>query len=542
MTGRRPGALEPPMVRIARGDGASRGSHVAGRELPFRIAVVGDFEGDRPGERPPIRERPFLEVHRDDFDEVLSRVAPRLALRVPHPLSEEAGERAVEIRFERLADFEPEALLKWSTRLDAASAGGLDGAPARQLDALLHDPAFQRLEASWRGLRRLVDCCPDDGRVRVSLLSARKAELVGDATGRASGDPLDTGLRAAIAARHPVDEPCELLVVDFELENTSPDVGLLASLGALGETGCLTVLTGAAPSLFGLDRFRDAEGLAHVTGRGDPSASWQPLDPLRIENREWMRFRDSDDARAVAIAVPHLLGRPPHALAASGPGSVAWRETVGDPATELLWINGAWALAERIAAAVATHGWPAAIEGPDGGRVEDVPVFAARDGRARSTDWILSPEEADALFRTGFAPLCTLYDGLGVTVAHAPSAHLAPRYDVPEATAAARAMARLPYRLCLQRFATAARSLLAAARFETAEEAQAALAGWLDGYVQEPGEASDRQLAERPLRAAEATVVPRDGAWRVVLWLTPHFQLEPVRCRVAFDLPETSMR
>ena len=81
------------------------------RELPFVVGVVGDFSGDPTQPLRPFGERKFIQIDRDNFDDVMQRLAPGLNLKVENTLAGEGGTMAVELRFEGIEDFEPGRVL-----------------------------------------------------------------------------------------------------------------------------------------------------------------------------------------------------------------------------------------------------------------------------------------------------------------------------------------------------------------------------------------------------------------------------------------------
>jgi type VI secretion system protein ImpB len=77
------------------------------RELPFIVGVLGDFSGDPTQPLRPLTERKFIQIDRDNFDEVMARLTPGLNLRVDNTLSDAGGEMAVSLKFNAMDDFEP---------------------------------------------------------------------------------------------------------------------------------------------------------------------------------------------------------------------------------------------------------------------------------------------------------------------------------------------------------------------------------------------------------------------------------------------------
>ena len=79
------------------------------KELPFVMGVLGDFSGNPDEGLPPLKERKFVQIDRDNFDDVLAGMKPRLAFRVDDKLSGEEGSQLnVELRFKDMDDFSPE--------------------------------------------------------------------------------------------------------------------------------------------------------------------------------------------------------------------------------------------------------------------------------------------------------------------------------------------------------------------------------------------------------------------------------------------------
>ena len=79
------------------------------KELPFVVGVMGDFSGKPAQALPPLKERKFVEIDRDNFDKILAGMTPRLAFRVEDKLTDNAGNQLnVELKFNSIDDFSPE--------------------------------------------------------------------------------------------------------------------------------------------------------------------------------------------------------------------------------------------------------------------------------------------------------------------------------------------------------------------------------------------------------------------------------------------------
>lgn len=77
------------------------------RELPFVMGVLGDFSGQPTTKLPPLRERKFIQIDRDNINDVLKKMTPGLNLRVENTLAGDGSELGVQLKFESMEDFEP---------------------------------------------------------------------------------------------------------------------------------------------------------------------------------------------------------------------------------------------------------------------------------------------------------------------------------------------------------------------------------------------------------------------------------------------------
>ena len=82
------------------------------RELPFVVGVLGDFSGNPTQPLKPLRDRKFIQIDRDNFNDVMARMTPGLNLRVKNTLAGDGSEMAVSLSFNSMEDFEPGRLVE----------------------------------------------------------------------------------------------------------------------------------------------------------------------------------------------------------------------------------------------------------------------------------------------------------------------------------------------------------------------------------------------------------------------------------------------
>lgn len=97
--------VRKPRVHITY-DVETEGAQIV-RELPFVVGVLGDFSGDPTVPLRPMADRKFVQIDRDNFNDVMARIGPGLKMRVENTLKGDGSEMAVDLKFNSIDDFEP---------------------------------------------------------------------------------------------------------------------------------------------------------------------------------------------------------------------------------------------------------------------------------------------------------------------------------------------------------------------------------------------------------------------------------------------------
>jgi type VI secretion system protein ImpB len=109
------GRVRPPRVHITYD--VQVGDAIAKRDLPFVAGVLADLSGMPEKPLPPIAKRKFVSIDRDNVNEVMQKIGPRLAFKVPNRLSEDDTKLNVELRFQSMDDFLPARVAQQITPL-----------------------------------------------------------------------------------------------------------------------------------------------------------------------------------------------------------------------------------------------------------------------------------------------------------------------------------------------------------------------------------------------------------------------------------------
>lgn len=104
--------VRPPRIQISYE--VETGGAMEMKELPFLMGVLGDFTGQPTEPLPKLKDRKFVEVTPDNFDDVLASMKPHLAFTVENKLSDEsdAPKLAVDLNFRSMDDFSPDAVAR----------------------------------------------------------------------------------------------------------------------------------------------------------------------------------------------------------------------------------------------------------------------------------------------------------------------------------------------------------------------------------------------------------------------------------------------
>jgi type VI secretion system protein ImpC len=411
-----------------------------------------------------------------------------------------------------------------------------------QLNEVLHNASFQKLEGTWRGLKYLLDQSETSDKLKIRVLNATKTELLRDLQRAPEFD------QSALFKKVYEEEfgvfggaPFAALVGDYEFGRGPEDIDLLERISKVAASAHAPFLTAANPEMLNLDSFTSIDA---------------PRDMAKIfdntEYAKWKSFRASEDSRYVGLALPHILMRLPYGKNGVTVDAFNYQEGVdGSDHSKYLWGNAAYALAARLTNAFAHYGWCAAIRGVEGGGlVEGLPThnFTTDSGDIAlkcPTEAPITDRREKELADLGFVPLVHCKGTDYAAFFSVQSAQKAKMYDKDAANANARLSTQLPYILAISRFAHYMKSMMRdkIGGFMSRKECEDFLNTWILQYVVGNDDVAAEVKARKPLRDAKIEVVDvpgKPGAYRAVAFLKPHFQLDEltISLRLVADLPQ----
>ena len=417
----------------------------------------------------------------------------------------------------------------------------IDALISDQMNEVMHNENFQKLEASWRGLAYLVDKSETGEQLKLRVMNVSKKDLLKDMEKASEFD------QSALFKKIYEEEfgmfggaSYGALIGDYEFTNHPQDLSLLEKVSQVAAAAHAPFLSAAGPELFNFDSF---------TELGEPRDLAKTFQS--VEYAKWKSFRESEDSRYVALAMPHILMRLPYGKDNVPVEAFDFEEKVdGTDHKKYLWGNAAYALGTRLTEAFAKYHWCAAIRGVEGGGlVEGLPVhtFKTDEGDVAlkcPTEIAITDRREKELADLGFVPLLHCKGTDYAAFFSTQTGNKAKVYDTDAANANARLSSQLQYILAVSRFAHYLKSMMRdkIGSFMTRKNAEDYLNRWISNYVLLDDNASQEMKAKYPLREARIDVseVPgKPGVYRAVSFLKPHFQLDEltVSLRLVAELP-----
>lgn len=102
--------IRPPRINITYD--VEVGGAIEMKELPFVLGVMGDFVGNPEEPLPAFKQRKFIEIDPDNFNQVMAGMKPRLAFSVDNKLQDDGSKMGVEIKFNNIEDFDPDNIVQ----------------------------------------------------------------------------------------------------------------------------------------------------------------------------------------------------------------------------------------------------------------------------------------------------------------------------------------------------------------------------------------------------------------------------------------------
>lgn len=404
----------------------------------------------------------------------------------------------------------------------------IDQKMSAQLDLILHDETFQKLESAWRGLKFVVDRTDFRQNIRLEMLNVSKDELLADFED--SPEVVKSGLYKHIYSAEFGQfggKPYGAVIANYEMSAGPQDVKLMQFMSSVGAISHAPVIASAGPQMFGVEKYEDIANLKDLESifEGPKYAKWNA-------------FRESEDARYLGLTVPRFLLRLPYGPETAPVKSFNYQETTAGDTDRYLWGNAAYTFATRLTDSFAQYRWCPNIIGPQsGGAVENLPVHTYESmGQVQSkvpTEVLVTDRREYELAEQGFIAL-TMRKGSDNAAFFSANSVQKPKNfgttaEGKQAELNYKLGTQLPYMMMINRLAHYIKVLQREniGSWKSREELQDELSKWISQYVADQENPSAEVRSRRPLRKAEIRVEDVEGEpgwYRVGMSVVPHFK------------------
>ncbi|EAH8163144.1 type VI secretion system contractile sheath large subunit [Campylobacter jejuni] len=399
---------------------------------------------------------------------------------------------------------------------------------SKQMDEVLHNEEFQKLESTWRGLRFLVERTDFNENIKIDLFDIRKEEALEDFEN--NPDITQSVVYKNIYSSEYGQfggEPVGAIIGDYQLESASPDMTFLNKMASIAAMSHSPFLTSFGPKFFGLDDYSELANIQDLQGLLEGP-----------QYTRWRTFRENEDSKYTGLLVTRFLARSPYDPEENPIKSFNYKENVHASHNHLLWANSSYTFCTRLTESFAKYRWCGNIIGPkSGGTVKDLPTYLYENfGTIQSkipTEVLITDRREYELAEAGFITLTLRRDSNNAAFFSANSP-LKPKLfqNTPEGKEAEtnyRLGTQLPYIFLISRLAHYLKVLQREeiGSWKERSDIENGLNEWIRQYISDQENPPSEVRSRRPFRAAQVKVndIPGEPGWyKIGLSVRPHFK------------------
>lgn len=406
-----------------------------------------------------------------------------------------------------------------------------------QLNKILHNHLFQKLESSWRGLYYLTMQTASYKNVKIKFLYISLSELERDIVSPLEFD--QSQLFKYIYNNEfdsPGGEPFGLLIGDYyccqdRSKRNRLGVEALKGIAKVAAAAFVPFITGAGSELFGVDSFVDLQFSSNITSTFNQS-----------DFLPWRLLRGEEDSRFLGVALPRVLARQPYDIDNPYIKGFCFYEEIKNY-KDYLWSNAVYYFSANVARAFSYYGWFTDLKGVEKNKINKGLVsgllqrnsfnkYLAMNNTSILETNFTSIQERE-LSKLGFITLCPCKFSQYAAIYSASSIQQSARYNKMIATTNAYLSSKIDYILCVSRFAHYIKVMVREkiGSFNSTKECEKYIQDWLLNFTAVIDEMSDESKTKYPLREAKISISELRGkprSYSCVIHLRPHFHADTI--------------
>jgi type VI secretion system protein ImpC len=550
-------------------------------ELPFRLLVCGDFTCNEDSQY--FDGQQVHVISDNTLDALFLKLRPSTSIRVENKLLKDDSALIFDYKFLSIDDFNPEnimagtdvfgALQNFISALDKLVKEDYDSSAldevhpqvleilqaegitldeikndnsivgwlisdltkriTDQLDEILHNETFTRLESIWRSIDFLVQRTDFSENCEIDVLNISKQALMDDLED--APEVVQSEFYNLVYSSEFGQfggKPYGAIIGNYEFSPKAFDIKLLRRIASVAAFSHLPFIAAASAEFFSVNSYSEFSKLRDLK-----SILEQP------SYAKWQSFRASMDSRYIGLTLPSFLLRQAYDITV---GSINYRESVGKKDRNLLWGNSAFAFATRLLSSFAKYRLCLNIMGGEDGRVEGLNQASNKSSSIQTskipTQILITDKRESELVAQGFMPLSVHKGDDTAAFYSAYSVHNNPdALNGKDVNLSLRLGSQLPYLLIISRISHYIKMMQREhiGSWTNRREIDHGLNDWLKQLVSDMDNPAPGVRARRPLRRAEIKVREVEGKadWFLTkIEITPHIKY----MGDSFTLQETS--
>jgi type VI secretion system protein ImpC len=397
-----------------------------------------------------------------------------------------------------------------------------------QINEIIHNAAFQRMEATWQSVADLVRHTNFKANITLSLFDIDKAEAYEDLELNMSDISGSEIFKKIYVAEY--DQfggyPYGGIIGMYDFAHTPADIVWLRAMGKIASASHAPFIANASPKLFGCDNYQEVNLLRDLEGIFNTPTYTR-----------WNAFRDSEEAVYIGLTLPRYMARIPYNDITNPAEGIAFTERVkGDDMSNFAWAPASMLMARVLVRSFEQSGWCQHIRGvKGGGKVDDLASWTynlkGEDELRAPTEISLPDFKEFALANLGLIPLVHKKGAAEAVFFSAQAMKLTKRFKDPKDSENSQLVANLSYTFSISRIAHYVKCIMRdnIGSTATADYISDQIGGWVQRFVTTVANPDDLTLIYFPFKAYSVEVNPVEGKigwYHCNLSVLPHIQFE----------------
>jgi type VI secretion system protein ImpC len=405
-----------------------------------------------------------------------------------------------------------------------------------QMNEILHNERFQKMESAWRGLDDLVNHTNFGADITIDIMDVSKEELAEDFE-KNSSSLFSSALFDKVYIKE-YDQfggrPYGVMLGLYDFTASRSDLTWLERMAMVANAAHCPFIAAASPKFFDCDSVEQLESLKNLDG---------VLSHPRYS--KWHELRNKEEAAYIGLTLPRYVVRLPWNPDSNPCDVLNFKEDAQGDSKKYLWGNAAYLLGRNLVKAFEMSGWCQSIRGPkSGGLVTGLPVdsFTLRGQKMiQMPVEIAIPDYREYEFaRNGFIPLVYRKGSSEATFFSTQSIKQAQKFKDPKDSENAQLVTNLAYTFSITRLAHYIKSIMRDNIGSTADApyVQRQIEAWLAGYVTTVTNPDDFTVRRFPFKAINVQVEARAGEigwYDCKVAVLPHIQFEGLNVELMLE-------